>query len=66
MELTPTDRAILRSTLAHGTYSPRRYADHLRALRLVEVQLLRDNDNAPGTYTLTTMGEQLIDKLENA
>lgn len=66
MELTPADRAILRSTQAHGTYAPRHYVDSLRAMRLVEVQLLRDNDNAPGTFTLTTMGEQLVDKLENA
>lgn len=66
MELTPSDRSILRSAYAHGSYKPNRYSDHLRALRLVETQLLRDNDNYPGTYTLTRLGEQLTERLENA
>ena len=66
MELTPKDHEILRSAVAHGRYRPQGIRESLCCVRMVEIQLLSINDSAPGVFTITRLGEQLMDALEHA
>ena len=64
MQLTDTDKSILRCAAVHGCYRPTNKKHVERCVKLAANNLLRENDNNPGCYATTRLGDQVIDALE--